>query len=57
MLKNEKERYYLLPGMGGSARRRKVKAMLGWGIAVGFIVSALIATVLWLVHYFTRFSP
>ena len=35
----EPERFYLLPGMGGRARRRKEKVFLQWSIAVGLLVS------------------
>lgn len=45
----EKERYYLLPGQGGSGCRRKRKRMLQWAVAIGFLVSAgLAAAMLWL---------
>ena len=47
--KKEIQRYYLLPGMGGRARRRKVIEMLGWGILGGAIASLLLAIVLYLV--------
>jgi len=41
--KKEPERYYLLPGMGGRSLKRKRKLMLIWGVAMGIIVSALLA--------------
>lgn len=41
----EKDRFYLLPGMGGRALRRKRLAMLGWAVAVGIIVSLTVAAV------------
>lgn len=45
----ERERYYLLPGMGGRAMRRKHRFMLWWGVGVGTAISlALVALMLWL---------
>jgi hypothetical protein len=44
-----KERYYLLPGMGGRAMRRKQRIMLQSGIAAGVIVSAIVGIVLYLI--------
>jgi len=45
----ERERYYLLPGMGGKASRRKHMASLLWAMAAGLVVSAtLAATLYWL---------
>ena len=49
----EKERFYLLPGMGGKAYRRKQSIFLRAAIAVGLIVSGVFA----LVMYFTYHSP
>ena len=43
----ERERFYLLPGMGGRALRRKRKIMLQWSIATGLLVSLLVATLLY----------
>ena len=57
MSSKDNERYYLLPGMGGAGRRQKVKGMLGWGIAVGLLVSSITATALYLFHHFAQFSP
>ena len=37
----EKHRFYLLPGMGGSALRRKHRRFLYWSIAIGLLVSAV----------------
>ena len=37
----ERDRYYLLPGMGGRARHRKQKLMLQWSIAIGLLASAI----------------
>jgi hypothetical protein len=44
----EKERFYLLPGMGGRARRQKELRFLRWSIAAGVVVSAIVAIVLYL---------
>jgi len=51
----ERERYYLLPGMGGSAARRKQIKFLKWSVAAALLVSAILAVLLyWLdrVHGF-----
>ena len=44
----ERERFYLLPGMGGRARRRKEMRFLRWSLAAGLLVSAVLACVLYL---------
>ena len=44
--KAERERFYLLPGMGGKASRRKQRLILQWAIAAGLVVSAVVAWVL-----------
>jgi hypothetical protein len=43
----EEHRYYLLPGMGRSNRRRH-KQFLRWSIVVGLIASAAFAYLLYL---------
>jgi hypothetical protein len=43
----EKDRFYLLPGMGGRALRRKQKVILQWAIATGLIASAVVACILY----------
>jgi hypothetical protein len=43
----EKERFYLLPGMGGRALRRKRRVFLMWAIAAGLVVSACMAAILY----------
>jgi hypothetical protein len=48
--KDEKERYYLLPGQGGSSYRRKQKAILKSAIVVGVVVSAILAVIMFLVY-------
>lgn len=39
----EPERFYLLPGQGGRALRRKHRMMLQWSLIVGLLVSAALA--------------
>jgi len=46
----ERERFYLLPGMGGSALRRKRKIMLQWSIVAGLLVSAIVASLLYFLY-------
>jgi hypothetical protein len=48
---NERERYYLLAGMGGRAAKRKHKLMLQWAIATGLFVSVVLALVMYLLHH------
>ena len=43
----ERKRFYLLPGMGGSGLRRKRRLILYWSIAVGLLVSAIVACLLY----------
>ena len=45
----EKDRFYLLPGMGGRARRQKELRFLRWSIVVGLLVSAIMACILYLI--------
>jgi hypothetical protein len=45
----ERERFYLLPGMGGRARRRKELRFLRWSIAAGLLVSAIVAGILYFI--------
>jgi hypothetical protein len=46
----EKERYYLLPGMGGRAYRSKQKVIVKAALIVGLIVSALFAIIAYFVY-------
>jgi len=47
----EAERFYLLPGQGGQAYRRKQKFILKWSIVVGLILSAILGALMyWLNH-------
>jgi hypothetical protein len=45
----ERSRFYLLPGMGGRAYRRKHNLTLVSAIIVGFIISVIFAAALYLV--------
>ena len=47
---DEKERFYLLPGQGGSSYRRKQRFILKTAIAVGVFVSAILAVVMLLLY-------
>jgi hypothetical protein len=44
----EQQRFYLLPGMGGRARRQKELRILRWSLAAGLVVSAIVACILYL---------
>ena len=44
----ERDRFYLLPGMGGRALRRKQKVILQWAVLAGLLVSGLVAAILYL---------
>jgi hypothetical protein len=47
----ETERFYLLPGMGGSAWRRKQNLILKWTVIVALTASAALGAFLyWLNH-------
>jgi high-affinity Fe2+/Pb2+ permease len=50
----EAERFYLLPGQGGQAYRRKQKFILKWSIVVGLIVSAVLGA---LMYYLNKPRP
>jgi hypothetical protein len=43
----EPQRFYLLPGMGGRALRKKQRLFLRWSIAIGLVVSGVVACVLY----------
>ena len=43
----ERQRFYLLPGMGGRAYRRKQKFILKYSVVVGLLVSVLIVVALY----------
>ena len=48
------ERYYLLPGQGGQAARRKHRRFIKWSIVVGLVTSTLLALIMYL---FDRAKP
>jgi hypothetical protein len=48
--RQEHQRFYLLPGMGGGAMRRKRKTILKWTIAAGLLFSALVACLLYVIY-------
>jgi hypothetical protein len=50
----ETERFYLLPGQGGEAFRRKQRFILKWSIVVGLIVSAVLGV---LMYYLNKPRP
>ena len=43
----EKERFYLLAGMGGRALRRKRRVFFWWSVVAGLFVSALLGGALY----------
>ena len=45
--RKERERFYLLPGQGGRALRRKRKVFFWWSVVAGLFVSAIFAGVLY----------
>ena len=45
----EKERFYLLPGMGGKNLRRKRRVILRWSIVAGLFTSVVLAILLYLI--------
>jgi hypothetical protein len=45
----ERERFYLLPGMGGRNLRRKRRVILQWSIVAGLLVSAVLGCLLYLI--------
>jgi hypothetical protein len=46
----ERDRFYLLAGMGGRAARKKHKRIFQWSIVFGIFVSAGFATVLYFLN-------
>jgi hypothetical protein len=46
----EPERYYLLPGMGGRAARRKHLYFLKWSIIAGLGISVILAALMYLLN-------
>jgi len=50
----EAERYYLLPGQGGRAARRKQLLFWKWSFIAGLVIAVILAGVMYLIN---RFSP
>jgi hypothetical protein len=50
----ERERFYLLPGMGGRAVKRKQKWMMQWAVVTGLFVSAVLAAAMYWVNHLWR---
>ena len=50
----EKNRYYLLPGQGGSSYRRKQRMIIKYSIVVGLVVSAVFATIMYFIYRVPR---
>jgi len=46
----EPERYYLFPGMGGRAARRKQVMMLKAGLGVGLIIALVVAGLIYFLY-------
>jgi hypothetical protein len=46
----ETERFYLLPGQGGAAFRRKQRFLLTWAIAVGLLVAAVLGALMYFLN-------
>jgi hypothetical protein len=45
----EKERFYLLPGMGGRNLKRKRRVILQWAIIAGLCTSGALAALLYFI--------
>ncbi|MEI9863009.1 MAG: hypothetical protein WDN00_00305 [Limisphaerales bacterium] len=43
----ETERFYLLPGQGGEAFRRKQKVLIKWSIVVGLLMAAILGALMY----------
>jgi len=44
------ERFYLLPGQGGAAFRRKQRFILKWSVVVGLILSAILGVLMYFLN-------
>ena len=51
----EKERYYLLPGQGGRAYRRKQKLIALWSVIAALAFAAIMTIVMYFVNRSNRF--
>jgi hypothetical protein len=49
----EPERFYLLPGQGGRAARRKHLYFLKWAIVAALAISAILALAMYLINRLT----
>lgn len=49
-LDKERDRYYLLAGMGKSLARKKRRMMMTWAIAVALFVSVILGVVIYLLN-------
>ncbi len=47
----ERHRFYLLPGMGGRALRRKHLRFLYWSIAIGLLASGVLTYLLFMLSH------
>ena len=47
----ERERFYLLPGQGGSNYVRKQRQLLAWSVLVGLLLAGTLGFFMW---YFAR---
>jgi hypothetical protein len=45
---DEKNRFYLLPGQGGRARRRKEWFILKWSLIAALVVAGILAAAMYL---------
>jgi hypothetical protein len=43
----EKSRYYLLPGQGGRAHRRKQSRIMWWSLLAALLVAGILAAVMY----------
>jgi hypothetical protein len=46
----EAERFYLLPGQGGQAFRRKQRRILIWSIIVGLVLAAFLGALMYFLN-------
>lgn len=45
--KKPRERFYLLPGQGGSNFHRKQRVIMRWTVAVSLIFGLILAVIMW----------
>lgn len=48
-VRKERQRFYLLPGMGGRNLMRKRRIIMRWTIFAGLLTSAALGWLLWLI--------